>query len=453
MQLHIVILAAGKGTRMRSNIPKVLHCLGGKPMLERVINTAQSLQPEKIHVVFGDGGKLVQERLAHLPVNWIEQKEQLGTGHAVLQVLPHIPEEARVLILCGDVPLIATDTLKKFLDATKNDLGLITVELENPAGFGRILRDDTRNVVGIVEHKDATEKQLQIKEINSGIILAPASLLKKYLPKLNQQNSQGEYYLTDVIKMTAVDKFPVIGFMISHAEEVAGINDKRQLANLERYYQKCIAQDLMLQGVTLMDPARFDVRGEVKFGMDIIVDVNNVFEGKVAIGANTVIGPNNFLKNAQIGNNVEIRANCVIEDAIIEDNCIIGPFARVRPGSHIQTGAHVGNFVEVKNTKLGKNSKANHLTYLGDAVIGDNVNIGAGTITCNYDGANKYQTIIEDGVFVGSDVQLIAPVRIGKNATIGAGSTIAQDVPAEKLTVCRAKNQITFDSWQRPMKK
>jgi len=450
--LHIIILAAGKGTRMRSNLPKVLHRLGGKPLLEHVIRTATAINPKQIHVVYGDGGKQVIEALPHINVNWVEQKQQLGTGHAVMQVLPLLPKDSQILILYGDVPLISEQALRDLvLNTPANGLSLMTAELDNPTGFGRIMRDPLGNIKAIIEHKDATSGQKEIKEINTGIMCTSFAILQNYLPKLNQHNAQGEYYLTDIIAMAVTDKLPITGIVAVTEEEVLGINDHVQLAKLERYYQKQLANDLMHQGLTLLDPARFDLRGELQIGTDVTFDVNVIIEGQVSIGANTTVANNNFLKNVTIGENVEIRPNCVIEDAIIEDNCIIGPFARIRPKSLIKAGAHVGNFVETKNTVLGKNSKANHLTYLGDATIGQNVNVGAGTITCNYDGVNKHQTIIEDGAFIGSDVTLVAPIRIGKNATIGASSCVSCDAPDDKLTVARAR-QVTIEGWSKPKK-
>lgn len=452
MSLHIIILAAGKGTRMHSNLPKVLQPLGGIPLLEHVIVTAQTLNPKKIHVVYGDGGDLVKARLAHLKVNWVLQKKQLGTGHAVQQALPQIPDKAQVLILYGDVPLITAELLENFIvNAPKNGLGLITAEPQDPTGFGRIMRDSLGKVVAIIEQKDANKIQLQIREINTGILVAAAKLLKTYIPKLNQHNAQGEYYLTDIISMAVADVIPVVGLIAAKVAEVLGVNDKIQLASLERYYQNKLAHKLMLQGVTLLDPKRLDVRGKLQVASDVTFDVNVIVEGQVTIGTNVIIGPNVYLKDVVIGDNVIIRANSVIEGATIDANCIVGPFARIRPVTHLKANAHVGNFVEVKNCTLGKKSKANHLTYLGDALVGDEVNIGAGTITCNYDGAKKHQTIIEDGVFVGSDVQFIAPVTVGKNATIGAGSTIVANVPRGKLAIARAK-QVLIDGWQRPKK-
>lgn len=449
MSLHIVILAAGKGTRMRSRLPKVLHKLGGKPLLEHVIKTAQNLHPKKIHVVYGEGGALVQECLKQYNINWIEQEKQLGTGHAVMQALPFIEHASQVLVLYGDVPLITTTTLEQLIQGMpQNSVGLLTTEFSDPSGMGRIIRDELGVIKAIVEHKDASPLQLQIKEINSGILVTTSKILRNYLPRIRQHNAQGEYYLTDIIAMLVHDKIPISSLLTTNPEEVTGINDQQQLATVERQYQSNLAAKLMHQGLNLIDPSRFDLRGDLTINSDVTIDVNVIIEGKVSIDANTNIGPNNFLKNVQIGKNVTIKPNCVVEDAVIADNCIVGPFARIRPGTHLEAGAHVGNFVEVKNAKIGKNSKANHLSYLGDATIGNNVNVGAGTITCNYDGVNKHQTIIEDGVFIGSNTSLVAPVKIGKNATIGAGSVITEDAPAEKLTIARAR-QITIEHWKR----
>lgn len=458
MSLEIIILAAGQGTRMRSDLPKVLHQLGGKSLLEHVVATAQALNPEKIYIVYGDKGELLQNKLAHLTADhknivWVLQQERLGTGHAVMQALPKIADHADVLILYGDVPLVAKDTLQKLQEKTPvNGIGMVTVHLDDPTGYGRILRDANKNIVNIIEHKDAKEFELQIKEINSGIYLAKARILKNYLPKLEKHNAQGEYYLTDIIAMSVKDDRAVVSVAAKTPEEVLGINDRVQLARMERYFQLQNANKLMQEGVTLIDPNRFDLRGEILCKSDVIIDVNVIIQGKVSIGKNSKVGANTILHNVIIGDNVEIRANCVIEGAVVADDCVIGPFARIRPESQISEGARVGNFVEVKKSKIGKNSKASHLTYLGDTVIGENVNIGAGTITCNYDGANKFQTIIEDGAFIGSNTALVAPVRIGKNATIGAGSTITTDAPAEKLTIARGK-QVTIENWQRPIKK
>lgn len=458
--LDIVILAAGKGTRMYSKLPKILHRLGGMPLLEYVLIAAQQLNPRKIHVVYGAGGDEVRDFCAskNMELELIEQTQQLGTGHAVSQVLPHLQDSAQILILYGDVPLITAATLTAFVNSVPaNQLGLITAELPDPTGFGRIIRPVDKSlkcdeyITAIVEQADANAQQLNIKEINTGIMLIPAQVLKKYLPKLSQNNTQNEYYLTDIIALASADGIKIQGFKAVDNFEIFGVNNKAQLAALERHYQQRLAQALLHQGVTLLDPARIDIRGAVTVATDVVIDVNVILEGKVTIGENSIIGPNTSLKNVCIGDNVQIKANCVIEDAVIENNCVIGPFARIRPKTHIKSYAHVGNFVEVKNCTIGMASKANHLTYLGDAIIGADVNIGAGTITCNYDGANKHQTIIEDGVFIGSDTQLVAPVTIGKNATIGAGSTIVSNAPANKLTLSRSK-QATLPGWQRPIK-
>ncbi|MBU0744959.1 MAG: bifunctional UDP-N-acetylglucosamine diphosphorylase/glucosamine-1-phosphate N-acetyltransferase GlmU, partial [Gammaproteobacteria bacterium] len=425
MNLHIIILAAGKGTRMHSNIPKVLQQLGSMPLLEHVIKTAKSLNPKKIHVVYGEDGDLFSERFKSYDINWIQQTERLGTGHAVMQALPHIEQASQVLILYGDVPLITSKILERLIkDMPLEGLNLLSAEFSDPSGFGRIVRDDFDQVRAIVEHKDATSKQQKIKEINSGILVTTSKVLRNYLPRLHKSNAQGEYYLTDIVGMLHKDSVPMSCLLAINPIEVMGVNDKKQLAMLERQYQADIADNLMSQGLTLMDPARFDVRGSLVIEKDIIIDVNVVIEGEVIVGSGTTIGPNNFLKNVRIGSNVNIKANCVIEDAVISDNCVVGPFARIRPNSYLAKGAHVGNFVELKNTKIGENSKANHLSYLGDSVVGSKVNIGAGTITCNYDGANKYQTLIEDGVFVGSNTSLVAPLTLAKNTVVGAGSVI-----------------------------
>ena len=452
MSLHIIILAAGKGTRMRSKLPKVLHQLGNKPLLEHVIKTAQSLHPTKIHVVYGDGGSLVREHLSNHDVNWIEQTKQLGTGHAVMQALPAIEHAAQVLVLYGDVPLITTATLKKLIQSMPpTGLSVLTTKFSDPSGMGRIVRDNQGAIKAIIEQKDASSAELKIQEINSGILATSSKILRNYLPKLHSHNAQGEYYLTDIIAILVQDKLPIDSLQTSSQEEVTGINDKQQLAKLERQYQKDLANDLMKQGLTLIDPARFDLRGDLTIAHDVTIDVNVLIEGEVSIGTDTTIAPNNILKNVRIGKNVMIKSNCVIEDAVIGDNCIVGPFARIRPGTNLEKNARVGNFVEIKNTKLGKNSKASHLSYLGDAIIGNDVNIGAGTITVNYDGINKHQTTIETGVFIGSNSALIAPIKIGKNATIGAGSVITHDVIEEKLTIARAR-QTTIEHWERKKK-
>lgn len=449
MGLNIIILAAGKGQRMMSDIPKVLHPLGGQPLLERVVKTALQLSPQAIHVVYGNGGSTVSHALQHLPVNWVEQTQLLGTGHAVLQALPYCADDARVLILYGDVPLISVESLKSLLENTPTEqLGLIVAELPNPHGFGRIIRNERGEITAIVEQRDASEHQRAIKEINTGIMTASARQLKQWLPQLKNTNQQQEYYLTDVIALAASQGLTIHGAKSTCSEETRGVNDRVELAALERFYQHQTAMTWMRQGVTIADPNRIDVRGEVTIATDVFIDINVIFEGRVIIGKNSRIGPNVLLKNVEIGENVAILANSVVEGAIIADSCQIGPFARVRPGTVLASGVKIGNFVEVKKSRLGQNSKAQHLSYLGDAVIGSEVNIGAGTITCNYDGINKNPTHIADGAFVGSNTSLVAPVSIGKNATIGAGSTITRDAPDDGLTVARAR-QTTIKGWRR----
>lgn len=454
MGLSIVILAAGKGKRMASDIPKILHPLGGIPLLERVVNTAQALKADSIHVVYGNGGSAVHDELDYLPVHWVKQEEQLGTGHAVLQVLPHCKDDDQVLVLYGDVPLISLKTLRHLLESTpRSDLGLVVAKLENPTGLGRIIRNEMGNIVGIVEHKDATLAQLKICEINTGIMTATAQHLKNWLPQLKNSNCQKEYYLTDIVALAAADGHPVGGIMTRCSEEVKGVNDRWELVNLERHFQRTMAKKLALAGATIIDPNRFDMRGDnVHVAHDVTIDVNVVLEGKIRIGKNSTIGPHVILKNVTIGDNVEILSHTVIEDATIANNCTIGPFARIRPGTALQDGVKIGNFVETKKTKIGQGSKANHLAYLGDTTIGCHVNIGAGTITCNYDGANKWQTTIKDYAFIGSNTALVAPVVIAEGATIGAGSTITQNAPANQLTIGRAR-QHTVNNWRQSDKK
>ncbi|WP_260511899.1 bifunctional UDP-N-acetylglucosamine diphosphorylase/glucosamine-1-phosphate N-acetyltransferase GlmU [Coxiella burnetii] len=454
MGLSVIILAAGQGKRMASSTPKILHPLGGIPLLERVVNTARLLNPHTIHVVYGNGGSHVREKLNYLPVHWIEQSQPLGTGHAVLQAIPFCQNEDRVLILYGDVPLISPKTLNSLLENTpSNGLGVVVAELPDPTGLGRIIRDDFGNILSIVEHKDAEEHQLKIREINTGIMTTTAMNLKKWLPQLNNNNCQKEYYLTDTVALAVAEGCPVGGVAAKCCEEVQGVNDRWELTKLERYYQRLMAKKLSLAGVTIIDPERFDARGEnIEIAPDVVIDVNVILEGNVQLDRNVRIGPNVILKNTTVGENTEIHANSVIEAAVIKANCSVGPFARLRPGSVLEEGAKVGNFVEMKKTTLGRGSKANHLTYLGDTIIGKNVNVGAGTITCNYDGANKWQTKIEDGAFIGSNVALVAPLTVGKNATIGAGSTLSQDAPPDQLTVARER-QRTIKGWHRPTKK
>lgn len=453
MTLSTVILAAGQGKRMHSETPKVLHKLAGKSLLEHVIQTAHSFSTEAPIVIYGHQGEKIRHQLAALNVQWLEQPQQLGTGHALLQALPLIPDNQPVLVLYGDVPLITAATLQKFIAATPaNTLGIITANFNNPTGLGRIIRDTSGKILRIVEEIDADEAQREIKEINSGIYLIPSSLLKKWLPTLQNKNSQGEYYLTDIIALAAAEKIAIESTQPNAAEEVQGVNDRLQLATLERFYQQEYAKKLLRQGVTIVDPARIDVRGELSIGQDVIIDINVIFEGHVKIGNNCVIGANTILRNVIIGNNVEIKSHSVLDGAEISEQSIIGPFARLRPGTVLGPQTHVGNFVEIKNSDIGLGTKINHLSYIGDSEIGKHVNIGAGTITCNYDGVNKHRTIIGDNAFIGSDSQLIAPVTIGEGATIGAGSTITRDAPAHELTICRTP-QRSVKNWQRPKKK
>lgn len=453
MSLSVVILAAGQGTRMRSPLPKVLHPLAGKSLLEHVIATALKLDAGKILIVYGHGGDAVPKQLERLPVQWVEQAPQLGTGHAVAQALPHIATADTVLILYGDVPLISAVTLQKLLaQASREGFGLLTAQLADPQGYGRIVRDSQGQVLRIVEHKDATPVEREIGEINTGMMAMPAERLRGWLSQISNNNSQNEYYLTDVIALAVREGVKIATVLADTATEIMGVNTKQQLAELERHTQRTQAELLMLQGVTLCDPARFDLRGELTVGTDVALDVNVVIEGKVTLGDRVQIGPNNWIRNATIGDDVQILPNCVIEDAVIAAGCRIGPFARIRPETRLAEGAHIGNFVEIKKSTVGANSKINHLSYVGDSTVGRDVNIGAGTITCNYDGANKHQTVIGDGAFIGSDTQLVAPVQIGAGATIGAGSTITRDVPPDKLTLSRAKQQ-TLEDWQRPRKK
>ncbi len=449
LKLSVIILAAGKGTRMQSNLPKVLHHLGGQTLLERVVNTAKQLNAN-LYVVYGFGGEDIKNNLMHLPVQWVKQDALLGTGHAVMQVLPHLPIDHQVLVLVGDSPLVKVETLKRLIEITQNEgVGLVTTEVDDPTGLGRILHDQTGKVLEIVEEKDANTEQRKIREINSGIIIAPAKHLKTWLPNLRNNNAQEEYYLTDIIGIAAKQDIYVHSVLAESPQEVLGINDRIQLSKLERIFQKQETEKLMLQGVTFRDPNRVDLRGEVKTGIDVTIDVNVILAGKIYLGENTVIGPNCYLKNVTLGKNVEIKANTVIEDAEISDKCVIGPFARIRPETSLAEGTKVGNFVEIKKSKIGRGSKLSHLSYIGDAIIGDEVNIGAGTITCNYDGVRKHQTIIEDGAFIGSDSQLVAPITVEKGAYIGSGSTITQNAPANKLTIARAR-QVTIDKWKKP---
>ncbi|WP_072459070.1 bifunctional UDP-N-acetylglucosamine diphosphorylase/glucosamine-1-phosphate N-acetyltransferase GlmU [Pseudomonas sp. NFACC49-2] len=451
MSLEIVILAAGQGTRMRSALPKVLHPVAGNSMLGHVIHSARQLDPQRIHVVIGHGADAVRERLAADDLNFVLQDRQLGTGHAVAQAVPFISADT-VLILYGDVPLIEVDTLQRLLEhVTPGQLGLLTVELDDPTGYGRIVRNAAGQVTAIVEQKDANEAQRAITEGNTGILAVPAKRLDGWLSRLSNDNAQGEYYLTDVIAMAVADGLVVATEQPLDAMEVQGANDRRQLAELERHYQLRAARRLMAQGVTLRDPARFDVRGEVSVGRDVVIDINVILEGKVVIEDDVVIGPNCVIKDSTLRKGAVIKANSHLEGAVMGEGSDAGPFARLRPGSVLEARAHVGNFVELKNAHLGEGAKAGHLTYLGDAEVGARTNIGAGTITCNYDGANKWKTVLGEDVFIGSNNSLVAPVDISSGATTAAGSTITQNVDNAQLAVGRAR-QRNIDGWRRPEK-
>ncbi len=452
MGLKVIILAAGKGKRMVSERPKVMFKLGGMTLLERVVGTTQALNADEIHVVYGKGVALMLDQLTELPVNWVFQEKQLGTGHAVMQAISECDDDDQVMVLYGDAPLISANTLQQLMhDTPHHGLGLVVVELENPSGMGRIIRNEMGNIMAIVEHKDADLQQREIKEVNTGILMTQAAHLKQWLPQLDNRNKQQEYYLTDVVALAVNEGYPVGGVLAHCPEEVQGANDCWQLAELERFYQHSQAKALAYAGVTIMDPNRLDIRGEVDIGSDVTLDVNVVLEGRVTIGDQSVIGANVVLNNVSIGKNVKILANCVIEDTTIADHCQIGPFARLRPGTEVDKGAKIGNFVETKKTRIGIGSKASHLTYLGDSIIGDHVNIGAGTITCNYDGVNKFETRIDDNAFIGSNTSLLAPIHIAQNAYIAAGSTLNQNAPEDQLTIARAK-QTTIKGWRRPKK-
>jgi bifunctional UDP-N-acetylglucosamine pyrophosphorylase/glucosamine-1-phosphate N-acetyltransferase len=451
--MNVVILAAGMGKRMQSALPKVLHPLAGKPLLQHVLDTARSLSASRLCVIYGHGAAAVQALLAKqpVPVATALQEQQLGTGHAVMQSLPELDDNVPTLILYGDVPLTTATSLQALIDAAGNDkLGILTVVQDDPTGLGRIVRENG-HIVRIVEQKDANEAERAIKEINSGIMVAPTKRLKQWLGAIKNENAQGEYYLTDIVALAGADGVPVVSAQPSAVWEVAGVNSKVQLAELERIHQRNIANQLLEQGVTLLDPARIDVRGELVCGRDVTIDVGCVFEGKVELGEGVHIGAHSVIVNARILAGAQIKPFCHIEEAVVGEVSIIGPYARLRPGTVLAEDVHVGNFVEIKNGQVAAHSKANHLAYIGDATIGSRVNIGAGTITCNYDGANKFRTVIEDDAFIGSDSQLVAPVTVGKGATLGAGTTLTKDAPAGKLTVSRPR-QVTIDNWTRPVK-
>lgn len=457
MSLDIVILAAGQGTRMYSNTPKMLHKVGGKTMIERVVEVAQTLNPDRIHVIIGHGGEQVKQTLHGFDVNWVVQETQSGTGHAVLQALPYLSAANQVLILSADVPLIQVPTLQALIASSSNhlndaaSLALLVASVANPMGLGRIVRDTTNHIQAIVEEKDASPEQRRIHEIYSGICCAPADALTRWLPALSCENAQGEYYLTDIIAMAVNDKLPITSLQVEDLSEILGVNNRIQLQEAERVWQTRVTHQLMRSGVTLADANRVDVRGELHCGKDVYIDVNAVFQGQVQLGDNCHIGPNCTLTDVTLGANCDILPNSVLEGCVIGDDCQIGPFARIRAGTKLAARCKIGNFVETKKAVFDTDTKASHLSYLGDVTIGKHVNIGAGTITCNYDGVNKHQTIIEDGVFVGSDTQFVAPVTVGENATIGAGSTIRKNVPANELTLT-ASIQKTVYGWKRPLK-
>ena len=451
MNLSVIILAAGQGTRMKSSLPKVMHRIAGIPMLEHVYRRSLDLGADDIHIVYGHGGEHLHEYCSDFKVDWVLQQAQLGTAHAVQQASPKINTDSIALVLYGDVPLIKSETLKALISkVSANNIALLTVDLDEPTGYGRIVRDGDK-VTSIVEHKDASEEQKLIKEVNTGILALRAGYLNECLGKIDNNNSQGEYYLTDIIALAVADGNEVFTAQPESSYEVEGVNDRKQLARLERIHQQERVEQIMLQGVSVADPARVDIRGDVEIGNDSFIDINVIFEGDVKIGCNVTIGAGSVITNSKIADGCTIKPYSVMENAVMEEAAEVGPFARLRPGAHLMKNSRVGNFVEIKNTELGEGSKAGHLSYLGDSEIGRDVNIGAGTITCNYDGANKHKTVIKDGAFIGSNAQLVAPVTVGKNATIGAGSTITKDTDDDSLTLSRSV-QKSIKGWQRPTK-
>ena len=452
MPLDVIVLAAGLGKRMRSELPKVLHPLAGRPLLAHVLDAARTLAPRRIFVVHGHGAERVRAAFPDAGVDWVLQAKQLGTGHAVLQALPQVSSDADVLVLYGDVPLVRPATLKRLLEGARGSVGIVVAELAEPSGYGRIVRDGAQRVARIVEQKDATASELAIREVNAGFFCLSARRLAPWLSKIGNDNAQNEYYLTDLVALAVADAVPVVAVKVEDPWEVAGVNSMQELAVLERVCQGREARRLLDAGVTLADPARIDVRGALECGRDVAIDVNCVFEGRVSLGDNVRVGPNCVLKNVSIGAGTEVLAFSHLDDAELGERCRVGPFARLRPGASLAEDVHVGNFVEVKASRLGAGSKANHLSYIGDSEVGSRVNVGAGTITCNYDGATKHRTVIEDDCFIGSDATLVAPVRIARGSYIGAGSTISKDTPPGQLTVARAR-QVSIPSWKPPRKK
>lgn len=449
--MNIVILAAGMGKRMHSSLPKVLHLLAGKSMLEHVIATARALMPEKLVIVYGHGGEQVLRQITGPDLIFVKQEPQLGTGHAVMQAVPELDELVPTLILYGDVPLIGIESLRRLVSVAGNErLGILTVEMPDPTGYGRIIRVDGR-IRRIVEQKDGREEELAVKEINTGMMVVPTALLKRWLSSLTNDNVQGEYYLTDIVSRAVSENIDIVSSQPDDISETMGVNSKKQLAKLERVYQKNIASRLLDDGVSLADPDRIDVRGSLQCGRDVFIDVNCVFEGEVTLADGVTVGPNCVVRNCLIGENAEIRPFCHLDGAKIGPGSLIGPYARLRPGAELGEEVHIGNFVEVKNSHIAAQSKANHLAYVGDSTVGSRVNIGAGAITCNYDGANKHRTVIGDDAFIGTNCELVAPVRVGSGATIGAGTTLTKDAPAGSLTVSRVR-QTTINDWKRPVK-
>jgi bifunctional UDP-N-acetylglucosamine pyrophosphorylase/glucosamine-1-phosphate N-acetyltransferase len=450
---EVIVLAAGKGTRMHSEEPKVLQILGGRTLLDHVLIAARGVNPSKIHVVYGHGGAAVRKSTVGTDINWVQQASQFGTGHAVAQAMPFVEQQSTVLVVYGDVPLIRTETLCQLVEAVKPEqLAILTSLLPDPTGYGRVIRDSQGEVQCIIEETDANEKEKAISEINAGSIAAPAGAFSDWLKQVDDFNAQNECYLTEIVRFLVASGIRAISCGTMDADETRGVNNRIELANAERVFQRRQADRLMVDGLTLRDPDRFDLRGSLLVGLDTVIDINVIIEGSVRLGAEVIIGPNCYIRDSILGDRVVVEANCVIDGARIEPDCKIGPFARLRPETEMATGAKVGNFVETKKARLGAGTKANHLTYLGDADIGKNVNIGAGVITCNYDGADKHKTTIEDEAFIGSDSQLVAPVTVGKGATIGAGSTIRHDAPPGKLTITRAGRAKTLEHWRSPNK-